>query len=58
MLKIPERFMKSTNCQKESSFNFERIFGKEADQEEVYNELSDLVQNVVDGHNVCIFAYG
>ncbi|CAD8210979.1 unnamed protein product [Paramecium pentaurelia] len=58
VLRVPERFLKSTNCQKESSFNFEHIFNQEADQQEIYNELSDLVQNVVDGHNVCIFAYG
>ncbi|CAD8124437.1 unnamed protein product [Paramecium sonneborni] len=58
VLKFPERFLKSTNCQKESSFNFEHIFSQDADQLDIYNELSDLVQNVVDGHNVCIFAYG
>ncbi|CAD8201634.1 unnamed protein product [Paramecium pentaurelia] len=58
VLRVPERFLKSTNCQKESSFNFEHIFSQDADQQEIYNELSDLVQNVVDGHNVCIFAYG
>jgi DNA replication protein DnaC len=58
VLKVPERFMKSTNCSKESSYNFERIFGLDSDQDEVYQDLSDLISNVVDGHNVCIFAYG
>lgn len=43
---------------KEKNWEFDRVFSLESTQEEVYAEVSPLVTSVLDGYNVCIFAYG
>jgi len=40
------------------SFKFDRVFGPRVDQAEIFTEVEPLVQSVLDGFNVCIFAYG
>jgi predicted nucleic acid-binding Zn-ribbon protein len=40
------------------SFEFEKIFQPNSTQEQVFGEIADLVTSVMDGFNVCIFAYG
>ncbi|KAL8531036.1 hypothetical protein ACS0TY_007883 [Phlomoides rotata] len=40
------------------SFNFNKVFGPTATQEEVFSDTQQLVRSVLDGFNVCIFAYG
>uniref|UniRef100_A0A7E4ZXC6 Kinesin-like protein n=1 Tax=Panagrellus redivivus TaxID=6233 RepID=A0A7E4ZXC6_PANRE len=39
-------------------FLFDRVFGDNADQIDMYAEVEPLVLSCIDGMNVCIFAYG
>jgi len=40
------------------TFGFDRVFGMESTQSEVFDEVDDLVQSALEGFKVCIFAYG
>jgi hypothetical protein len=43
---------------RDKSWEFDEVFDLSAGQERVYAEVSPLVTSVLDGFNVCIFAYG
>jgi hypothetical protein len=43
---------------KERTYEYDRTFGPDSTQEDIFKETKRLVQSAVDGYNVCIFAYG
>lgn len=57
-LRIPSGILKSENHQQEYYFNFERIYPSTSTQDNLFSELSSLIQSSIDGHNVCVFSYG
>ncbi|XP_050379267.1 kinesin-like protein KIN-14P isoform X1 [Argentina anserina] len=39
-------------------FKFNKVYGSDATQAQVYNDTQPFIRSVLDGYNVCIFAYG
>ncbi|CAI9283462.1 unnamed protein product [Lactuca saligna] len=39
-------------------FTFNKVFGGNTNQEQIYLDTQPLIRSVLDGYNVCIFAYG
>ncbi|XP_020271145.1 kinesin-like protein KIN-14R [Asparagus officinalis] len=53
-----ELTVKSSHGSFKKVFKFDSVFSPEDDQERVFEKTSPLVVSVLDGFNVCIFAYG
>ena len=43
---------------KNHTFEFDVSYSPGAKQEEIFNDVKPLATSVLDGYNVCIFAYG
>ncbi|KAK7277867.1 hypothetical protein RJT34_22886 [Clitoria ternatea] len=39
-------------------FEFDKVFLQDASQESVFVEVEPILRSAMDGHNVCVFAYG
>lgn len=50
--------VKSSHGSFKKVFKFDSVFSPEDNQETVFEKTSPLVVSVLDGYNVCIFAYG
>lgn len=57
-LVCPRKKYDGTLIEEVKRFDFERIFGQEDVNDDVFNEISDLAQCALYGQKVCIFAYG
>lgn len=53
-----ERSSLGTVTRKNYPFEFDRVFAPGTQNEEIFGEISQLVQSALDGYNVCIFCYG
>ncbi|KAJ8023458.1 Carboxy-terminal kinesin 2 [Holothuria leucospilota] len=56
LINLKDRSVNKTS--KKFDFSFDHVFGPASSQEDVFSEISQLVQSALDGYNVCIFAYG
>jgi kinesin family protein C2/C3 len=46
------------DAQTRTKYEYDRVFGQQSSQEEVFEAVQPLCVSVLDGYNVCIFAYG
>jgi kinesin family protein C1 len=53
-----EKSSLGTITTKRHPFAFDRVFGPRSKNQDVFGEISQLVQSALDGYNVCIFCYG
>lgn len=50
--------MPSISNIKPHQFAFDHIFPSSSKQEDIYSEVSSLVQSALDGYQICLFSYG
>ncbi|OBA27639.1 kinesin-domain-containing protein, partial [Hanseniaspora valbyensis NRRL Y-1626] len=54
----PQKTKNNDTSNNSTIFSFDRIFDETASNNDVFDEVSQLVQSSLDGYKVCIFAYG
>ncbi|GKA97552.1 kinesin-like protein KIN-14C [Tanacetum coccineum] len=57
-LQLAGRGIEVIESGQKTCFAFDKVFDHHASQEDVFTEISELVQCTLDGHKVFIFAYG
>ena len=59
-LVIPQRFESAMGKVEDKSHNFafDHVFKPNNTQENIFEEISQLIQSALDGYSACIFAYG
>lgn len=50
--------IRNDSLNQKKSWEFDKVFDEASTQEQVFEEVRALVSSVLDGYNVCIFAYG
>ena len=53
-----EKSSLGTVTTKKYPFTFDRVFGPTSQNQEIFDEISQMIQSALDGFNVCIFCYG
>ncbi|KAI9889632.1 MAG: kinesin-like nuclear fusion protein [Vezdaea aestivalis] len=53
-----EKSSLGTVTTKQNAFAFDKVFSPVSQNNEIFDEISQLVQSALDGYNVCIFCYG